>query len=174
MRTANVIFKRFSVLASAVVFISLGPIAQAQTDPNLFRQRPISTPPGRHGVAAHVGDIDETLLSSGAAVISLALPGRPDLRVELQAHERRGPRSMIWRGRGESDRSSKATLTLHEGLLYGQIQSGSDTYIVRPAANGRTMVEKIDSDSFAPEWGHDAATHGHDKVPTVTGAEMFP
>ncbi|HEV8725184.1 MAG TPA: hypothetical protein VGW77_31595, partial [Candidatus Binatia bacterium] len=121
---------------------------------------------------AHVGDIDESLLSSGPAGITLAIPGRPDVEVERQSHERRGARSLVWRGRGQSD-SSKVTLTLHEGLLFGRIESGSDIFSVRPGGNGRTIVEKIDSDSFAPEWGHDAATHGHEKVPAVTGGDMM-
>ena len=49
---ANVIFRRFSVLLSAAIFVSLGAIAQAQTHPNLFRQRPVTATPGSHGVAA--------------------------------------------------------------------------------------------------------------------------
>mgnify|MGYP003694208255 CR=1 FL=1 len=63
---ANVIFRRFSVLLSAAIFVSLGAIAQAQTHPNLFRQRPVTATPGSHGVAAEVGDIDEAALTAEA------------------------------------------------------------------------------------------------------------
>jgi len=45
-------------------------------------------------------------------------------------------------------------------------------YIIRPLG-GRTVVEMLDTDSFAPEWGHDAATHGHDMVPPVSGGDTI-
>ena len=64
-----------------------------------------------------------------------------------------------------TDAKSKVTLTFHEGILLGHIQSGNETFVIRPGRNGRTNVEKINSASFAPEWGHDHATHGHDIVP---------
>ena len=169
---ANVIFRRFSVLLSAVIFVSLGAIAQAQTHPNLFRQRPGTATPGSHGVAAEVGDIDEAALTAGPAGLTIVVPGKPDLGFDRTGHERRGPRSMVWRGRGQLDRGN-VTLTLHEGLLYGRIESGSDVFAIRPGANGRTLVEKLNSDSFAPEWGHDAATHGHEKVPPPTGGDTL-
>jgi len=172
MQQSKITWRRFLVLAGAAIFVLIGSIADAQTRPQLFRQRPAWTPPSRHGVEALAGDIDESLLSSGPAGITLAVPGKPDLQIERETHERRGARSVVWRGRGQSD-SSKVTLTLHEGLLFGRIESGSDTFAVRPGANGRTIVEKLDSDSFAPEWGHDAATHGHEKVPAVTGGDMM-
>jgi peptidyl-Asp metalloendopeptidase len=172
MQKSKVTLRRFSVLAGAALFALIGSVAHAQTRPQLFRQRPTSSQPSHHGTAAHVGDIDEPMLSSGPSGLTVALPGKPDLEVEREGHERRGTKSLVWRGRGRVDRS-KVTLTLHEGLLFGRIESDSDTFIIRPGANGRTMVEKIDSDSFAPEWGHDAATHGHDKVPPLTGGDMM-
>ncbi|HEX9263033.1 MAG TPA: M12 family metallo-peptidase [Candidatus Binatia bacterium] len=167
---ANVILRRFSVLLSAAAFVLLSALAQAQTHPNLFRQRPVSTSPGGHGLAAQVGDIDEAALAAGPAGLTIVVPGKPDLAFDREGHEPRGARSMVWRGRGQLDRG-KVTLTLHEGLLYGRIESGSDVYAIRPGPNGRTLVEKINTDSFAPEWGHDAATHGHEKVPPPTGSD---
>jgi hypothetical protein len=158
---------RLAVFAGLAGIFLLGAIADAQIRSNLFRQRPVTAPPGRHGLGAHIGDIDEALLLAGPDGLALPVPGKADIEVERQAHERRGARSMVWRGRARLDRSSKATLTLHEGMLFGRIESGSDIYVIRPA-NGRTVVEKIDSDSFPPEWGHDAATHGQDKVPPAT------
>jgi hypothetical protein len=61
------------------------------------------------------------------------------------------------------------TLTLHEGILFGQIQSGNEIYSIHPGANGGTVIEKINSDSFLPEWGHDQKTHGHEMVPPASG-----
>jgi len=173
MKKSNINMTRLATLASFALIFLLASIADAQVRPNLFRQRPALTAPGRHGTAAQIGDIDEALLSAGPDGIALAVPGKPDLEIEKLGHERRGARSMVWRGRARLDRNSKATLTLHEGLLFGHIQSGSDIYVIRPAANGRTIVEKIDSDSFAPEWGHDAATHGHDKIPPASGGDTI-
>ena len=80
-------------------------------------------------------------------------PGNPIWFSNSGTHERRGARSSVWRGRGEFDRDAKATLTQHEGLLFGHIDIGNETFTIRPGPNGRTIVEKIDSDSFAPEWG---------------------
>lgn len=171
MKKPKVAVTRLAVVVSAAIIVLLSSIADAQVRPHLFRQRPTWTAPSRHGMAAQIGDIDEAFLSTGPDGMTLVVPDKPDLIIERQAHERRDARSLVWRGRGQSDRSDKATLTLHEGLLFGHIQSGSDMYVIRPTANGRTIVEKIDSDSFAPEWGHDAATHGHDKVPPVTGGD---
>ena len=173
MQSSTIILRRFSVLAGAALFALIGSVADAQTRPHLFRQRPASTQPGHHGVQAHAGDIDEPLLASGPAEITLAIPGRPDVEVERQSHERRAARSLVWRGRGKIDRSAKVTLTLHEGLLFGRIESGGDVFAVRPGSNGRTVVEKLNSDSFAPAWGHDAATHGHDKVPVPSTQDMM-
>ena len=136
---ANAIFRRFSVLLSAAIFVSLGAIAQAQTHPNLFRQRPVTATPGSHGVAAEVGDIDEAALTAEPAGLTIVVPGKPDLGFDRTGHERRGPKSMVWRGRGQLDHGN-VTLTLHEGLLYGRIESGSDVFAIRPGANGRTLV----------------------------------
>jgi hypothetical protein len=47
----------------------------------------------------------------------------------------------------------------------GHIQSGNEIYSIRTTPNGRTIVEKLDPESFPPEWGHDHATHGHERVP---------
>jgi peptidyl-Asp metalloendopeptidase len=171
MPNSRVTLTRFSLLVSAAIIL-LSSIAHAQTRPQLFRQRPTWTQSSHHGLEAHAGDIDEPLLSSGPAGIALALPGKPDLEIEREHHERRGIRSAVWRGRSRFDKS-KVTLTLHEGLLFGRIESGGDIFAVRPGLNGRTVVEKLDPDSFAPEWGHDAATHGHDKVPPLTSGDMM-
>jgi peptidyl-Asp metalloendopeptidase len=173
MQKSKVTLRLFSVLVGAALFALIGSVAHAQTRPQLFRQRPAWTQPSHHGVAAHAGDIDEALLSSDPAGISLAIPGGPDVEVERQSHQRRGARSVVWRGRGQLDRKAKVTLTLHEGLLFGRIESGHDVFAVRPGSNGRTIVEKLNPDSFAPEWGHDAATHGHDKVPVPSTQDMM-
>jgi hypothetical protein len=147
---SKTILRRFSVFVGAALFVLLGASAQAQTHPNLFRQRPGTATPGSHGVAAQVGDIDEAALTAGPAGLTIVVPGKPDLGFDGAGHERRGPRNMVWRGRGQLDRGN-VTLTLHEGLLYGRIESGSDVFAIRPGPNGRTLVEKINSDSFAPE-----------------------
>jgi hypothetical protein len=173
MQKSKVTLRSFSVLVGATLFALIGSVAHAQTRPQLFRQRPAWTQPSHHGVEAHVGDIDEPLLSSGPAGISLAVPGGPDVEVERQSHQRRGARSLVWRGRGQLDRSAKVTLTLHEGLLFGRIERSNEVFAVRPGSSGSTIVEKLNPDSFAPEWGHDAATHGHDKVPALTTGDMM-
>jgi hypothetical protein len=173
MRNADRISKQFSFLISAVACIFVGSLAQAQTQPNLFRQRPTWTSPGVHGLAAHAGAVDEAVISTGPAGFTIAIPGQPDLVVERQSHERRGARSSVWRGRGQLDRSAKMTLTEHEGLLFGHIESGNETFTIRPAPDGRTIVEKLDTDSFAPEWGYDAASYGRDKVPPMSGRDAI-
>ena len=161
------------VLVPAFLFFLFGSLAHGQTWPNLFRQRPTTTTPSHHGWAAHAGEVDEIVLSSGPAGITIPVPGQPDLVVERQDYQARSLRSRVWRGRGQTDRSTKVTLTEHEGLLFGHIQKGHESFTIRPGTNGRTIVEKINPDSFAPEWGHDAATHGHDKVPPVSWGEMM-
>ena len=161
----------FSVLLSLALSILFGSIAHAQTHPHLFRQRPATIAPGAHGVAAHAGDIDEALLTGGPDSLTIAIPGRPDLRAERHGVERRGARNMVWRGRLQEDQKSKVTLTFHEGFLFGHIQNGNELFIIRPSQNRRTVVERIDPHSFAPEWGHDAATHGHERVPPATAGE---
>ena len=148
------------------------PLVGAQSQTSLFRQRPDATIPGAHGVAALAGEIDDSAVVSGAAAISIAIPGRADLEFERQSHQRRGPRSSVWRG--QRDRDAHVTLTQHEGLLFGRIERGDETFVVRPGPNGRTIVEKIDPESFAPEWGHDPASYGLDKVPPVSGDSLQP
>jgi hypothetical protein len=108
----------------------------------------------------------------GPEQLTIEVPGKPELRVHRVGMDRRGARNMVWRGRLQSDGGSKVTLTFHEGILFGHIQNGSDAYIIRPQG-GRTVVEMLDTDSFAPEWGHDAATHGHEMVPPVSGGDTI-
>lgn len=112
------------------------------------------------------------MLSIGPEQLTIQVPGKPELRVHRAGMDRRGPKNMVWRGRLQSDGRSKVTLTFHEGVLFGHIQDGSDIYIIRPQG-GRTVVEMVDTDSFAPEWGHDAATHGHEMVPPVSGGDTI-
>jgi peptidyl-Asp metalloendopeptidase len=171
MKMTNDRLRRFSKLVLGAIFVLLAATAQAQTHPNLFRQLPVPAAPGQHGITAQAADFDENLLTGNPAGLTVTLPGKPDLIVERETHQRRGPRSMVWRGRSLLDRRSTATLTLYEGLLYGRIESANDIYAVRPGANGRAVIEKINSESFDPEWGHDAATHGHEKVPPASGGD---
>ncbi len=170
METISTLRQHVLALASAAIFILLTTLAQAQNYPQLFRQTPGPTQPGRHGITAQIGDIDTTLLSALPDGLTIAVPGNPDLSIQRHSHERRGARNFVWRGKMAGDTSSKVTLTLHEGLLFGRIESGGDIFTIYPNSNGRTIVEKINTDSFKPEWGHDHATHGHDRIPPVTGA----
>ena len=105
------------------------------------------------------------MLGTNPQRMTIAIPGKPDLLVEREQHQRRGPRSMVWRGRAQNDPRSKVTLTMVDGILLGHIESGNEVFSIRPGANGRTIIEKLDTESFPPEWGHDHATHGHEKVP---------
>ena len=160
-------------MISAAVFALFSSLAQAQTHPNLFRQPPAWISPSNHGLTAHAGEVDEALVSTGPAGFTIAIPRQPDLVMERQSHERRGARGSVWRGRGQLDRSAKLTLTQYAGLMFGHIESGNETFTIRPGPNGRTIVEKLDTDSFAPEWGHDAATYGREKVPPLSGRETI-
>jgi peptidyl-Asp metalloendopeptidase len=171
MKMTNDRLRRLSKLVLGAIFFLLAATAQAQTHPNLFRQLPVPAAPGQHGITAQTADFDENLLTANPAGLTVTLPDNPDLIVERETHQPRGPRSMVWRGRSQLDRRSTATLTLYEGLLYGRIENGNDIYAVRPGANGRAVIEKINSESFDPEWGHNAATHGHEKVPPASGGD---
>ena len=171
MEQTSTLRRRLSIVASAVSFFLIASLALAQTPPQLFRQRPVPTAPGLNATAAHVGEVDDNLLSTGPQRMAIAVPGKADLLVEREQHQRRGPRSMVWRGRAQNDPSSKVTLTLSDGILLGHIQSGNEVFSIRPGANGRTVIEKLDSQSFPPEWGHDHATHGHEKVPAPSAPE---
>jgi hypothetical protein len=154
------------VLIAAAAFLLVASPADTQPLPNLFRQRPATTMPGSHGKAAHAAPIDAAILSSNPAGLTIPLPGQPDLIVERRSHQLRSARSRVWRGRGQTD-GSVVTLTEHEGLLFGHIQSGNEVFAIRPGTNGRTIIEKLDPDSFPPEWGHDAVTFGYEKIPPL-------
>jgi peptidyl-Asp metalloendopeptidase len=162
-------WKHLVFISSIMLLMSVSALADAQSRARLFRQTPTWTPPGAHGVNAHDGDADPAVVAGGATEITIAIPGQPDLEVERQGHERRGARSSVWRGRGRQDPNARMTLTQQDGLLFGRIEKGDEVFTVRPGRNGRTIVEKINPESFAPEWGHDAATLGRDKVPPVSG-----
>jgi hypothetical protein len=170
MEIISTLRQRFSMIASAAIFFLLATLAQAQNHPQLFRQSPAPTLPGRHGVEARIGDVDTTPLLGVPDGLTIAVPGKPDLAIQRQSHERRGARNLVWRGKMAGDNSSRVTLTLHEGLLFGRIESGSDIFTIYPNSNGRTIVERINTDSYKPEWGHDHATHGHERIPPATGA----
>ncbi|MBM4297686.1 MAG: hypothetical protein FJ143_08100, partial [Deltaproteobacteria bacterium] len=174
MNTIDKQHHRFLTLSSLALILLIATLAHGQNFPQLFRQTPVPTALGRHGVAAHIGDIDAGTLSTAPNGLMIPLPGKADLAVENRGHQRRGARNMVWRGATAGDRQSNVTLTYHEGLLYGRIESGSDIYSVHTGANGRTIIERIDTDSFKPEWGHDHATHGHDRIPPATGAAPAP
>ena len=170
METISTLQQRVSMFASAAIFFLLATLAHAQNHPQLFRQSPAPTLPGRHGIAAQIGDVDTTMLAAAPDGLTIAVPGNPDLSIQRHSHERRGARNLVWRGKMAGDSSSRVTLTLHEGLLFGRIESGSDIFTIYPNSNGRTIVEKINTDSYKPEWGHDHATHGHERIPPATAA----
>jgi len=172
MRISNRFRRPILVFVAVAAVILLEGVAAAQGRNSLFRQQPAPTAPGRHGRLAHIGDLDEGMLSIGPEQMTIEVPGKPEFRAHRAGMDRRGPKNMVWRGRLESDGRSKVTLTFHEGVLFGHIQHGNDVYIIRPRG-GRTVVEMLDTDSFAPEWGHDAATHGHDMVPPASGGDTI-
>ncbi len=158
--------RRLAVLGSiAVIAGQFDASAFGQSRPHLFRQRPMAVQPERNASAAAIGDVDHNLLASNPASLTIVIPGKADLSIDRHQHDQRSAGNMVWRGRADQDPSSKVTLTLHDGILLGHIQSGNEIYSLRPGRNGRTIIEKLDSDSFNPEWGHDHSTHGHDKVP---------
>jgi len=172
MTNSNRFRRPILVVVSIAAVILLEGVVSAQAQISLFRQQPVPTAPGRHARLAQIGDVDEGMLSLGPEQLSIEVPGKPELRVHRVGMDRRGTRNMVWRGRLQSDGSSKVTLTFHEGFLFGHIQNGRDAYIIRPQG-GRTVVEMLDTASFAPEWGHDAATHGHEMVPPVSGGDAI-
>ena len=162
-----IVFCGAIMLASAALLVLLAGRASGQVHRNLFQRAPTPAQPGAHGVLAQESDVDATIAALPRDQITIALPGRPDLFLERHSHERRGQRNLVWRGRLPSDRKSNATLTFHEGLAIGRIETGHDIYVVRPGQNGRAIIEKLDPTSFAPEWGHDHATHGREMVPSA-------
>ena len=158
--------RRLAILGSIAVIASQFDLsAIAQSHPHLFRQRPVAVQPERNASAASIGDVDHDLLANNPAHLTIVVPGKADLFIDRHHHDQRSAGNMVWRGQADHDPSSKVTLTLHDGILLGHIQSGNEIYALRPGRNGRTIIEKIDTDSFNPEWGHDHSTHGHDKVP---------
>ena len=157
----------FHILISTSAFLFVATLAHGQNFPRVFRQTPGATSPGRHGISALSGEIDTALLSTAPDGLTIAVPGKPDLSFTRHNIERRGSQRFVWRGRSQN--SGSATLTYHEGLVYGRIDSGSDVFIIYPDANGRTVVEQINTDSFKPEWGHDSGSHGHDRIPPPAG-----
>lgn len=172
MMNANRFRRLILIIAAVAAAILLEGVVAAQAQIRLFRQQPAPTAPGRHARLAHIGDLDEAILSLGSEQLTIEVPGKPELRVHRVGMDRRGTRNMVWRGRLQSDGAGNVTLTFHEGFLFGHIQNGSDMYIIRPQG-GRTVVEMLDTDSFAPEWGHDAATHGHEMVPPASGGDTI-
>jgi hypothetical protein len=164
-------YRRLMTSLSFAAILFAATLANAQNHPQLFRQPPAPTQPGRHAVAAQVGDIDAALLSSAPDGLTIPIPGKADLSIQRHSFQRRGANSLVWRGKMAGDNNSTTTLTFHNGMLFGRIESGNEFFSLHPGANGRTVVEKIDSNSFAPEWGHDAKTHGHDPIPPVSGSK---
>ena len=165
----NNALQRLSIAVSFAAFFLLAALADAQDHPHLFRQSPAPTRPGRHGSSALVGDIDTALLSSAPQGLTIAVPGQADLSIQRHSHQLRSADNLVWRGKTAGDSNSTTTLTLYNGLLFGRIESGNNIFAIRPDANGQTVIEKTDPNSFAPEWGHDQATHGHDPIPPASG-----
>lgn len=162
--------KRFVAFASGLLLFLFAVALHAQSHPHLFKTRPVPTQAGQNGQSALLGDIDQNFLGNGPENMTIVLPGKADLLVNREHHQARGARSLVWRGAAQGDSSHKVTLTVHKGILLGHIQHGNEIFTLRPAANGRTVVEKINSSSFAPEWGHDQHTHGKEMVPPVSGS----
>jgi hypothetical protein len=169
MKTFGTLRQTFSSFASLVLVLLATGLAQAQNHPHLFRQSPAPTSPGRNATAAFVGDIEPALLLSAPDGLTISLPGDHDYSFERHSHQSRGARNYVWRGKIAGDSTAKATLTYHEGLLFGRIETGNEVYSIRSGANGRTIIERIDTDSFKPEWSHDYASRGQERVPPASG-----
>lgn len=167
MKTSGTLRRTFWSFASLSAVLLATRLVQAEDHPHLFRQPPAPTWPGRNATAAFIGDIDSAVLSSGPDGLTISLPGQPDHLFERHSHQVRGGRSSVWRGKMAGDTAAKATLTYHEGLLFGRVETAGEVYSIRSGANGRTIIERIDTDSFRPEWGHDHASHRHERVPPL-------
>lgn len=168
MSSPGFFFSRFPILAATLIFLFVCSVADAQTHRYLFRQRPVASQANSN--VADEGEVDDTIKSTIPDQITITLPGRADILVDRRHHERRGGENMVWRGGPQLDSKSDVTLTFHNGLLFGHVQRGSESFSIRPGRNGRTVIEKINPNSFAPEWGHDHTTHGREMVPPVSGA----
>ncbi|MHC4949213.1 MAG: reprolysin-like metallopeptidase [Planctomycetota bacterium] len=73
--------------------------------------------------------------------LRLAVPGGGDGIARLEETERRGPRSLTWRGRLVDDPDSLVTVVAHRGALAASVRTGDGRSLqVRVPAGGRTGV----------------------------------
>jgi PKD repeat protein len=103
---------------------------------------------GPYVSAAHVVELDLAGVSKGHAQILLSLPGGRQVRLDREAFEARPSGDAMWRGRSAQYANSEAVITIKNGLIVGRITLDNEAYIIRPSANGKHQLEKLDTDAF--------------------------
>lgn len=115
------------------------------------------------------------LLEQEVSAFALALPEGGMLTAVLERVERRGPGDLAWVGRVEGMEPSSVTVTLKNGFAVGHIATPDAVYELRPLADGRQSLERLDVTRFpecaggiepasaylgAPEAGPDSGPNG--------------
>lgn len=143
---------RFLISSLLVLCLTLAlvPMAGAQETVDLWRSSGLSEGllASRAAVASTEVSITTSLLEEGAARLRLVLPDHREALTVIDAVERRGLGDLAWRGHLEGEPLSSVVLTLKHGLVMGRIQTAEAVYELRPTAEGRQILEKLDLSLF--------------------------
>ena len=131
MTNSNRFRRLILVVVAVAAVISFEGVVAAQAQISLFRQRPVSTAPGRHGRLAHIGDVDEGMLSLSPEHLTIEVPGKPALSAQRVGMDRRGTRNMVWRGRLQSEPASKVSFLSRRVSSSGRVTSCRHLFALR-------------------------------------------
>ncbi len=138
------------LLSTLFATFTLAATVLAQGPPSLFLQPATPAAPGRNGTAASRFDANTDLIDQGAPEFLLQLPDGPVIVLRQSGHERRAPGNAVWRGAVQGRNDWQIVLTVKSGLLAGALRNGSELYEIRPTADRRHVIEKLNPASFQP------------------------
>ena len=136
---------RILPLALALSLAAGAGIAQDRAN-RLFELEAGDLPAFRGAEAAWRVRVDTELLATAPGLLLLETPDGLEYEARRMSVERRGLRSLTWRGRLSDSRSSRAILALEEGVLSGWIHTPYGDYEVRPLADGGSAVLRLSND----------------------------
>lgn len=138
-------FFAYLALLTAVAFSGN---AVAQQPVNLQKGPPDWAQAGKHGISAIESEFDISGPEKGAQKLRIELPDGGSVVLQRDGYEKRGSGKFTWRGREEGNPDSRATLTVHKGLVHGLVMIGENTYEIRPQRGRKLLVELLDTASF--------------------------
>ena len=123
-------------------------IALSRVPISLFSNQASPQTPRKYGISSIRGDLNIQGLALGVPVLSIDLPNGKIINLENKDIDRRGAGDIAWRGMVVGNDDSDVSLTLKNGLVFGRLRDGDDTFEFSSDIDGTLTIEQIDTSAM--------------------------